>query len=164
MSDKCKNVIAVDFAEKMIDYAKNNNSRKNISYICADILDCNFSGVTFDVIISVATVHHLPDNWIFDFAKKKLNTGGRLIILDIPRADCIAEKIYWSLAVIPNFFVNSIKNRRFFQSDKLSEIAWSNHGKHDRYHTVKEISNIASKTLPKIKRKLFWRYLLVWKK
>lgn len=48
----------------------------------------------------------------------------------------------------------------------FNEIAWSNHGKHDRYHTVKEISNIASKTLPKIKikRKLFWRYLLVWKK
>ena len=166
LSKKCRNVIAVDFAENMIAYAKNSNSRKNISYICADILDFNFSDMTFDVIISVATVHHLPDDWIFEFALRKLNKGGKLIILDIPRSDSIPEKIFWGFAVIPNFFVSSLKKRSFSGSDKLTKIAWDNHGQHDSYHSVREIKEIALNTLPEIqlKRKLFWRYLLVWKK
>ncbi|WP_372994262.1 hypothetical protein [Lutispora sp.] len=43
---------------------------------------------------------------------------------------------------------------------------WERHGKHDTYMTMDEIRALAKKHIPtaKIKRKLFWRYLLVWQK
>lgn len=59
-----------------------------------------------------------------------------------------------------------IKNGRVRKDDAHSKEVWENHCKHDTYMTMDEIRFIAKKHIPTaiIKRKLFWRYLLVWEK
>jgi hypothetical protein len=61
--------------------------------------------------------------------------------------------------------MNVIKNggRRRSGQDKN---AWEKHSGHDEYMTVGEIKALAEKHIPgaAVKRRLFWRYALVWEK
>ncbi|MBE6068287.1 MAG: class I SAM-dependent methyltransferase [Clostridium lundense] len=166
LSKKSKNVIAVDLADKMIEKAKVLHSNKNIQYICGNILDMKFENDSIDVIITTATAHHLPYEWLLSFAKDKLKKGGKLIILDLAEAKTLSDYIIWGSAFIPNIVMNLIKNGRLQKDDDHSKEVWEKHGKHDTYMTMNEIKLFVKKHIPtaKVKRKLFWRYSLVWEK
>ncbi len=166
LSQKSKNVIAVDLSDKMIEKAKVLHANKNIKYICGNILDMKFENNSIDVIITTATAHHLPYEWLLCFAKDKLKKGGELIILDLAQAESLSDYIIWGSAFLPNIAMNLLKNRRLKKDDEHSKEVWEKHGKHDIYMTIKEIRSLAKKHIPaaKIKRKLFFRYSLIWKK
>jgi len=166
LSKKSKKVIAVDLADKMIEKAKALNNNKNIEYICGNVLDMKFEDNSIDVIITTATAHHLPYEWLLSFAKNKLKQGGKLIILDLAKAKSLSDYIVWGSAVIPNIVMNLIKNGRLQKDDSHSKEVWERHGKHDTYMTMDDIKSCAKKHIPtaEIKRKLFWRYSLIWQK
>lgn len=166
LSKKCKNVFAVDLSDGMVEKAKALHSSKNIEYVCGNILDMKFEDNSLDVIITTATAHHLPYEWLLCFAKDKLKKGGRLIILDIAKAESISDYIIWGSAFIPNIAMNLIKNGRLQKDDAHSKEVWERHGKHDTYMTMGEIKSFAKRHIPAagIKRKLFWRYSLIWEK
>jgi len=166
LSQRAKKVIAVDLADKMIQKAKVLYPNENIEYICANILDLEFADNSLDVIITTATAHHLPYEWLLCFAKDKLKKGGKLIILDLAKAKSLSDHIIWGFAFFPNVIMNLIKNGRLRKDDEHSREVWERHGKHDKYMTIEEIRSLARKHIPtaKVKRKLFWRYLLVWEK
>lgn len=125
-----------------------------------------FEKDSLDIIITTATAHHLPYEWFLGFAKEKLKKGGKLIILDLVRAKSLSDYILWSFAFFPNIIMNLIKNGRMQKDDEHAREIWERHGRHDTYMTMDEIRSMAGKHIPaaKIKRKLFWRYLLVWQK
>lgn len=166
LSHQANNVIAVDLSDRMIEKAKDLPANENIEYICANILDMPFENNSLDVIITTATAHHLPYEWLLCFAKDKLKKGGRLIILDLVRPESLSDHILWSSAFFPNIAMNLIKNGRLQKDDTHAKEVWERHGKHDTYMTMGEIKSLAKKHIPtaKIKRKIFWRYLLVWEK
>ena len=166
LSQKSKRVIAVDLADKMIERAKILHANKNIEYICGNILDMKFENNSLDVIITTATAHHLPYEWLLSFAKDKLKKGGKLIILDLVKAKSLTDYIIWGSAFFPNIVMNFIKNGRLKKDDEHAKEVWERHGRHDTYMTMDEIRSLANKHIPtaKIQRKLFWRYLLVWQK
>jgi 2-polyprenyl-3-methyl-5-hydroxy-6-metoxy-1,4-benzoquinol methylase len=166
LSKQSKKVIAVDLADKMIEKAKVLNPNKNIEYISGNILDMEFKNNSLDVIITTATAHHLPYEWLLCFAKDKLKNGGKLIILDLAKAKSLNDYIIWGSAFIPNIIMNLIKNGRLQKDDAHSKEVWERHGKHDTYMTIDEIKSFARKHIPtaKVKRKLFWRYSLIWQK
>ncbi|MFZ5967073.1 MAG: class I SAM-dependent methyltransferase [Bacillota bacterium] len=166
LSEKSKRVIAVDLAEKMIEKAKVLHLNKNIEYICGNILDMEFENNSFDAIITTATAHHLPYEWLLCFAKDKLKKDGKLIILDLVKAKSLSDYVIWGSAFIPNIVMNLFKNGRLQKDDDHAKEVWERHGKHDTYMTMEEIKSFAKKHIPtaQIKRKLFWRYLLIWQK
>jgi 2-polyprenyl-3-methyl-5-hydroxy-6-metoxy-1,4-benzoquinol methylase len=166
LSRKSQNVIAVDLADKMIEKAKVLHPNKNINYICGNILDMKFEDNSLDVIITTATAHHLPYDWLLGFSKEKLKKGGKLIILDLAKAKSLTDYIIWGSAFIPNIPMNLIKNGRLQKDDAHSKEVWERHGKHDTYMTMDEIKSLCKRYIPtaKIKRKLFWRYSLLWEK
>ncbi len=166
LSKKCGKVIAVDIADKMIEKAKALHPNKNIDYICGNILDMEFENDSLDVIITTATAHHLPFEWLLCFAKDKLKKGGKLIVLDLVKAKSLTDYIIWGVAFFPNVVMNLIKNGRLKKDDEHAREVWERHGRRDKYMTMDEIRSLADKHMPsaKVKRKLFWRYLLVWQK
>ncbi|MBZ9621449.1 class I SAM-dependent methyltransferase [Clostridium sp. FP2] len=163
---KSNNVIAVDLSDKMIERAKILHANKNIKYICGNILNMKFENNSIDVIITTATAHHLPYEWLLCFAKDKLKKGGKLIILDLVRAESFSDYIIWGSAFFPNIVMNLVKNHRIQKDDSHSREVWERHGKHDTYMTMREIRSLVKKHIPtaKIKRKLFWRYSLIWQR
>lgn len=54
LSKNVNKVIAVDLADKMIEYARSNNTAENIEYIRGNILDMVYAPSSFDIIISTA--------------------------------------------------------------------------------------------------------------
>lgn len=166
LSKKSKNVIAVDLADKMIEKAKTLFPNDNISYICSNILDMKFDDNSLDVIITTATAHHLPYEWLLCFSKDKLKKDGKLIILDLVKAKTISDHILWCSAILPNIIFNILKNGSLRKDDSHSKEPWEKHGQHDKYMTMEEIKIMANKHIPtaEIKRKLYWRYSLVWQK
>ncbi len=166
LSKRSEKVIAVDLAEKMIEKAKTLYSNENIEYICGNILNMEFDNNSLDIIITTATAHHLPFEWLLSFAKDKLKKGGKLIVLDLVQAKSLSDYIIWGSAFIPNIVMNLINNHRLQKDDIHSKEIWERHGEHDTYMTMDEIRSIAKRHIPtaKIRRKLFWRYLLIWQK
>jgi SAM-dependent methyltransferase len=134
--------------------------------MCGNILEMTFDDDTFDAIVTTATAHHLPYNWLLDFAKSKLKRGGRLILLDIAKASSPADFLIWGVAVFPNYVMNLLRNGHLQMSDPHAAEVWRRHGTHDIYMTLREIRQLAEDHLPGavVRRKLFWRYLLVWEK
>lgn len=166
LARRAERITGIDLAENMIACAQKENSRPNITYLCANILETDFADESLDVIITTATAHHLPFEWLLDFAVQKLKQNGMLLILDLAEAETLSDKLLWGFAVIPNIWMNLIKNGRLRAEDAHSAAVWKRHGEHDTYLTVREIKRLTAKHLPRarIKRKLFWRYMLIWQK
>ena len=150
----------------MIEKAKILHPEKNIEYICDNILDMEFENNSLDVIITTATAHHLPYEWLLCFSKEKLKKSGKLIILDLAKEKSFMDYFIWGCAVIPNIIMNLIYNGRLYKDDVHAKEVWEKHGQHDTYMTIDEVRALAEKNLQgaKVKRKLFWRYLLIWQK
>lgn len=166
LSQKSKSVIAVDLADQMIEKAKARYAGENITFICGNILEMKFENNSLDAIVTTATAHHLPYEWLLCFAKEKLKEKGKLIILDLVRAESFSDYVLWGLAFFPNVILNLLKNHRLVKDDSHTKEVWEKHSEHDSYMTMSEITSHAKKHIPtaRIERKLFWRYLLVWQK
>lgn len=166
LSERAEHVIAVDLSERMIERARELNNRSNIEYVCGNIMDFEAEDNYFDVVITTATAHHLPYEWLLSFAESKLRKNGVLIILDLAESSSLSDYLLWGFAAVPNLLMNIIHNGRIYSEDEHSKELWDKHGKHDTYMTINEIRQLAKKRFENvvIKRKLFWRYVLVWKK
>jgi 2-polyprenyl-3-methyl-5-hydroxy-6-metoxy-1,4-benzoquinol methylase len=110
LSQKSRDVIAVDLADMMIEKAKAQYAGKNITYICGNILEMKFENNSLDAIVTTATAHHLPYEWLLCFAKDKLKKNGKLIILDLVRAESFSDYVLWGFAFFPNIIMNLLKN------------------------------------------------------
>jgi 2-polyprenyl-3-methyl-5-hydroxy-6-metoxy-1,4-benzoquinol methylase len=165
-AEKSEKVVAVDLSEKMIGYARDHHSRDNIDYICGNVLDLRFDDESLDVIVTTATAHHLPDGWLTKFAVRTLRKGGKLLVLDLAKASTPADYVVWGAAFLPNIVMSLIKNGRLRKDDPHTAEIWRAHGRHDTYVTLREIRQTASRHLPGavVRRRLFWRYTLVWEK
>lgn len=166
LSKRSEHVIAVDLADGMIEKAISRYGYKNIDFINRNILDMRFDENSLDTIITTATAHHLPYEWLLLFGAKYLKPGGKLIVLDLYKPKTVSDFLLNVLAVIPNIFMNIVHNHSLQKDDEHSRDVWRRHGEHDTYMSMKEIRELAQKHLPgaRIKRKLFWRYMLVWEK
>ncbi len=166
LANKCDKVTAVDISPKMICAAKLKHFKNNIDYINGNILNLDFSDGSFDAIVTTATAHHLPFEWLLTFAKNKLKKDGFIIILDLAEAKTIFDYLFWGSAFFPNIFMNIIYNGNIKKDDEHARNIWKKHGEHDKYMTINEIKKIANIIIPgaSIKRKLFFRYFLIWKK
>ncbi len=166
LAKKSEHVIAVDLADKMIEKAISQYGYKNIDFISKNILDMEFAENSLDAIVTTATAHHLPYEWLLLFALKTLKPGGKLIVLDLYKVKTFTDMFFNLLAVIPNVFMNIVNNKKIKTGDEHTREVWKRHGEHDTYMTLKEIKLLAKEHLPEavIRRKLFWRYLMVWEK
>lgn len=165
LAAKSQKVIGVDMSRNMIENAKRYSNHPNIEFINNDVFMCSFEPDTFDCVVSVAAAHHLPFEKLLQLSKLLLKNGGVLIIIDLYQTRAILDYLIAAVAFPVNFFMNMLKNKRLKRSKEESRY-WDEHAKHDVYLTLRNIKTIADCVLPGvlIKRHLFWRYSLVWKK
>ena len=164
LKNYCSKVIGIDISPGMIKEAKNRNRETDIEFITTDVEEyLSITNNTFDVVISIATFHHLAMERIFNLIKTKLNKDGVLLILDLYRQQTVFEYMLSILATLCNPIMYLIKRGSLFNT-KEEKNAWKDHFKYDKYSTIKEIRRIAEKELGdvSIRRHLFWRYSLIY--
>jgi len=165
VSGRAEQVIGVDLAENMIACARRKHPCPNIEYRCGNILEMAFADASLDAILTTATAHHLPFEWLLEFAARTLKPGGVLAILDLAQAETLSDRLLWGFAALPNLLMNLLKNGKI-KEEPHSAAVWEKHGEHDHYLTFREVRRLAAQHLPgaDTRRLLFWRYALVWKK
>jgi 2-polyprenyl-3-methyl-5-hydroxy-6-metoxy-1,4-benzoquinol methylase len=164
LSACCKKTVGIDVSEQMIEEAKKRNSKENIEYVkiaAEEYLESLYE--RYDVIISIAALHHMDMENIFRLVKKSLKPNG--IFLDLYKNKTIFEFFISLIAVMVNPVYSLAKKKRLSVVKEEKE-TWKDHYKYDFYSTIKEIKESASKILGKVKirRHLFWRYSLIYKK
>jgi hypothetical protein len=88
-----------------------------------------------------------------------------LVVLDLFKATWPADLLTGALAIPASLALKAVKNGRLRES-RAAQAAWDAHGRHDSYLTMAEIRRSCAKVLPgaQVKKHLFWRYSVVWKK
>ena len=75
-------VTGIDFSEQLLNLAKKEND--NIEYINMDMTNLSFAEEIFEGIVSIYSLHHVPQNEMFKTLEgfnKVLKTKGRLLII-----------------------------------------------------------------------------------
>jgi SAM-dependent methyltransferase len=82
LAERFTHVDAVDLSRPMIQIARAKRSRPNVAYRQADLLAVTGSG-QYDLVLSVMTLHHVPDlRAALAQIKGLLAPGGRLVLVD----------------------------------------------------------------------------------
>lgn len=162
---RSRHVLAIDLSPKMIQLAQQQSAAEdNIEYRQLDVMEWEIPENRFDAIVSIATLHHLPDTIIAKLAHA-LRPGGTLVVLDLCRDDGVVDRLQSLLGVLINPLVRWWHLGRPREPAELRR-AWQSHGKTDHYPSLREVQSIAAVSLPgaRIRKHLLWRYSLVWQK
>jgi 2-polyprenyl-3-methyl-5-hydroxy-6-metoxy-1,4-benzoquinol methylase len=159
-----KEIIGIDVSENMINEAKKRNYDEKINYIKISVEKyLTETEKQFDVIISIAALHHMNEEETLKIMKTKLTKNGRILILDLVKTKTIIEWILSITAALLNPIIMLIMRGRLKVTNEEKE-AWAGHFQYDKYLTIKEVKNIVKKALGggKIKRHFFWRYSIIY--
>jgi SAM-dependent methyltransferase len=166
LAARAQHVFALDLSPQMIRLAQQQAANHpNIEYATGDVMRLSLPFESYDCIVSLATLHHLPLEQAVLKMKATLKPDGVLIIHDLIADDRMLDKVKSMLA----FPVSAL--RRFWKTGRLRaprEVrqAWREHGKGEVYLTLDEVKEMCRQYLPeaKVRRHLLWRYTVVWHK
>ncbi|MFN8598452.1 MAG: methyltransferase domain-containing protein [Anaerolineae bacterium] len=164
LAQRAQHVLALDLSSQMIRLARERSiDFGNIEYQVADVLKTDLPSNHFDCIVSIATLHHLPFEALLEKMKSALRPGGVLLVLDLFKAESIAD-FALSIPAIPwNFALRLWKEHRLRPPSEV-RAAWAEHGRTDAYLTLAQVRQGCVRILPGacITRHLLWRYSIVW--
>jgi 2-polyprenyl-3-methyl-5-hydroxy-6-metoxy-1,4-benzoquinol methylase len=160
-----KEIIGIDVSENMINEAKKRNYDERIDYIKIPVEKyLEETEKQFDVIISIAALHHMNEEEILKTMKTKLTKDGKILILDLVKTKTIIEWILGITAALLNPMIMLLMRGRL-RITKEEKEAWAGHFQYDKYLTTDEVKNIVKWSLGKgkVKRHFFWRYSIIYK-
>jgi 2-polyprenyl-3-methyl-5-hydroxy-6-metoxy-1,4-benzoquinol methylase len=157
-------IIGIDISENMINEALTRNNDKKIKYIRISVERyLEETDKKFDVIISIAALHHMNEERTLEMMKEKLTGDGKIIILDLVKGSFVDYIL--ALMAVPLSILLRLKNNGELKVSKEQKEAWAEHFQYDRYLTIKEVKNMVRSKLgkAKVKKHLFWRYSIIYK-
>ncbi|MFI9503014.1 class I SAM-dependent methyltransferase [Nocardia sp. NPDC052566] len=171
-TELAKNIDRVDALDRspvMIDEARK-SVPPNVTCILGDVLEEPLPADTYDAIVSISTLHHMPLDEVLPILAKALRPGGVLAVIALPRPDLPRE--------LPVELVAAIGQRllaaTFLALRAVTPGAWFAHEpSHDAMPvnldpplSTREVRERASALLPGacVRRLVYWRYFLTWHK
>lgn len=111
--------VGVDYSRRLIDFANQKNSFKDVEFICADLMDLTALGL-FDVILMIGVLHHVerPREAILQLSKY-LNSNG-VIIANEPSKTNVAIRILRKFR--KRMDKDYSPNQREYSADELSSL------------------------------------------
>lgn len=93
LAERFTHVDAIDLSLPMIEIARAKRSRPNITYQQADLLKTTGPG-EYDLVLSVMTLHHVPDlHAALAHIRELLAPGGRIVVVDPYPADSVLQRL-----------------------------------------------------------------------
>jgi SAM-dependent methyltransferase len=166
LAERSKSVLALDLSPEMIRRARERSTEfANIEFEVSDILAREFAHAEFDFIASVATMHHLPLASVLAQLKGALKPEGVLVILDLVEPEGFYDALRNALAYPASLGLRLLNEGRLLSPPEV-RAAWAEHERFDSYLKLSEVHAVCDELLPgaRLRRHLFWRYSVVWKK
>ncbi|MFE7012778.1 class I SAM-dependent methyltransferase [Streptomyces sp. NPDC057651] len=116
---------------------------------------------SYDVITCVAVIHHLPFTHALTCFRRQLAPGGTLVIVGLSRAESPVDYLLGYVSVPANAAMGWLKNRGRSSPRPVSMTARTRSADMTFDDIVRETRNVLPDA--RLRRRLFWRYTLVWK-
>lgn len=159
LAKRAEAVDAVDVDRTVLLEASAINSAGNISYLKADFLSIDLPQTSYDVIVSIATIHHMDMEAALEKMKLLLRPSGKLLILGLYQEKTLIDYAYSAISIPLNFVYlrwhrASIPAPATAVQTRPAQLS------------LKQIRRIANAVIPgfRLQRHLFWRYSLIWQK
>ncbi|MEU0405353.1 class I SAM-dependent methyltransferase [Streptomyces sp. NPDC006197] len=116
----------------------------------------------YTAVTCVAALHHLPLAPALQRFRDRLAPGGTLVVLGLSRPDSVGDHLLGLLAIPLNAATGWLRNRGRPAPRPVAMTAATREAE----ETLAEIALVARRILPgaRIRRRLYWRYTLVWRK
>lgn len=162
LAERAGRALGIDFSPGMIRLARERSiGLANLEFREADLLEIELPPESFDVIASVATLHHVPLAPALERLGGWLEPGGTLAVLDLMSTDTLADHLWGVVSGLRRL----AGGRRVGNPVGELGAAWREHGVHDRFSSLHQVRE-AARVLPgaEVTRLPEWRYLLAWRK
>lgn len=169
LAARAAHVDAVDRSPVMVEAARA-VVPGNVSCRVADVMTEPLPSAQYDAVTSVAVLHHLPLEPALERFAACLRPGGVLAAVTLPRVDLPRElPVELATAVAQQVVgLGLLVGRRVLPGRTLlgREPTHDVMPVLDPVLTVREVRERAAAVLPgvRVRRLLFWRYLLVWRR
>jgi 2-polyprenyl-3-methyl-5-hydroxy-6-metoxy-1,4-benzoquinol methylase len=126
-----------------------------VTFVEGDFMTYPFTGESFDAISIVATLHHLPLRPALTRLRSLLRPGGVLVVVGLYRQQTLWDYALAGVALPASWFMRSI--RRYVSLEAPTR---------NPRESLREIRIASQALLPgaTLKRRLFFRYSLIWHK
>ncbi|MDT4955801.1 MAG: hypothetical protein QOJ02_3939 [Acidobacteriota bacterium] len=166
VAKRAQHVTAIDLSPQMLEVARKRAAGySNLEFLLGDFLQLQLPVESYDCVVTLATLHHLPAGEALRKMKTMLRPGGVLIVHDLLDSTGIFDLALGLVRIPVNMAV------RFWQKGRLRarpEVrrAWAEHGKHESYLRVKDVEAMRDEHLPggHVQTHFLWRYTIVWHK
>lgn len=158
LAGRVGHVTGIDLDEPSIDLARRTTPQDNVDYALGDIMTHPLEAASFDVIVSVATMHHLDIAAALARFAELLRPGGVLGIVGIGRRR-LPHDLGWEVAAsISTQVLKRTGGRAYWEHS--APIVWP------PPHTYDQVRRISAELLPGsvFRRRNLWRYTLQWTK
>ncbi|MGQ4619087.1 methyltransferase domain-containing protein [Nocardia sp. R7R-8] len=169
LAQRAEQVDAVDRSAEMIEEAKR-RTPNNVNCVLADVLTDSLPGKDYDAVFSITALHHMPLQDALAVLAAALRPGGVLAAIALPRPDLRRELPVEIVAAVGSRLLGVVFLSRRLLGSK-GGFAKDSTGSimpvvMDPPLTTREVAHQAAAVLPgvRVRRLLFWRYLLVWQK
>ncbi|MFL6230754.1 MAG: methyltransferase domain-containing protein [Pyrinomonadaceae bacterium] len=159
-------VLAIDLSPQMIRTAEARSKLyPNIEFVNGDVMTHHLAANQFDCVATLTTLHHLPAATVLRNTSRALKPGGVFVCLDLYQRSSFGDLLFDGVAYPTNLFLTLLKTGKPQPPREVRE-AYAAHGQTDTYLTLPQIARICAEVLPGalVRRHLFWRYSIVWKK
>jgi len=159
-----REVTGIDLSPEMIMRARKKlTDNKALSFLCGNFLEQDFGSDQFDCVISAATLHHMQQDVAIARMVDLLRPGGRLVINDI-RSDVGLLDHARTYFVLGQEGVGRLLRTGRLRTPRAVREAWTRHCATEKYLTLGEVKEMASRLLPgaKIYYHWLWQYTIIW--
>jgi 2-polyprenyl-3-methyl-5-hydroxy-6-metoxy-1,4-benzoquinol methylase len=159
LAERANVVDALDVDSIVLAEASRYHPAPNISYIHADFLTADLSEASYDVIVSIASIHHMDLEAALRKMKLLLRPSGKLLILGLYQERTLVDYAYSAISVPLNFvFLKWHQPSTTVPTTMAPTLP--------AQLSLKQIAVVANTFIPNfsLRRHLFWRYSLVWQK
>jgi protein-L-isoaspartate O-methyltransferase len=156
-------VHGIDSDSRIIGAARESTAAElPVTYAVADGMSYDQGG-PHDVITCVAVLHHLPLAGTLGHFRRQLAPGGVLVVVGCVQEDTRVQQLLGLVSVLLNPLFGWVRNRgRRAAAPPVAMTAVTRQPDIPYTELVREVRRV----LPgaRLRRRLFWRYTLVWKK
>jgi SAM-dependent methyltransferase len=157
-------VLALDLSPEMVRVARARSAAwPNVEYRVADVAEADLPDAAFDVVLSAATLHHLPLEPTVLRLADAVRPGGLLVIQDLVTRPGLRFIPVNALA----FGVQLLAGRgRWSLRPAPLAALYAEHGEGERYLRPDEAERLYRVLLPgaRVAHHLEWRYTMVWER
>jgi SAM-dependent methyltransferase len=150
---RVKDVVGLDPDPASIELARA-QAAPNLTYVVGDVLTYPFEPESFDLVTSVASLHHMDATAGLQRMAGLLRPGGTLVVIGCARSRLPVD-LPWELAAVVAHRFHSLSKRVW---EHPSPKAWP------PPETYAGMRRLASDLLPgaRYRRHVLWRYSLTW--